>query len=314
MIKPSSLAMLAMLGALLAACSGEPGSTDKIAKATPLDPAFVAENNAWRQQRQQALLQPDGWTSLVGLHWLQLKAHYIGSSAASGIRLAVGPDKLGMLSQQDDAVYFTPEKSLSLTYNGEPLNGKVEFMDDHQPTPGVIGFDDGMGTLTLIQRGGRHALRVKHANATTRTQFAGLQYWPMDPDWKVQARFIANPPDSTMSIVDIIGTATDSANPGVVEFEYAGQTYRLQALAGDDGGLFLVFADRTSGHGSYPAGRFLDTAAPVDSKLILDFNKSYNPPCAFTPFATCPLPPAENRLDVAIEAGEKTYKSTAAIN
>ncbi|KRG68926.1 hypothetical protein ABB29_10690 [Pseudoxanthomonas dokdonensis] len=293
---------------LLCGCGDGSGGAHKPAKAAAMDPAFVAGNTAWRTQRQQDLLQPDGWTSLVGLHWLELKAHYIGSGAASGIRLAVGPAKLGMVSQQGDAVYFTPEPGLALTYNGEPLTGRVEFMDDHQATPGVIGFDDGKGKMTLIQRGGRHALRVKHADAASRTQFSGLQYWPLDPGWKVQARFIANPPDSTLPMVDIIGTTTDAPSPGVVEFQHAGQTYRLQALAGENGGLFLVFADRTSGHGSYPAGRFLDTVAPLNGKLTLDFNQSYNPPCAFTPFATCPLPPADNRLDVAIEAGEKAYR------
>ncbi len=289
----------------LAACSDEPRPAAKTTKA--LDPAFLVAQNDWRTQRREELLKPDGWTSLVGLHWLQLKAHYIGTNAGSGIRLAAGPDKLGMVSQEDNRVYFTPEPGLELTFNGEPLKGRTELPDDRQPQPGVIGFDEGKGVLSVIERGGNHALRVKHADAPSRTGFHGLEYWSADPAWRVEARFIPHPPGKTIPIVDIIGVTTPSPNPGAVEFERDGKRYRLEALGQPDGPLFFVLADRTSGHGSYPAGRFLDAAAPVNGKLVLDFNQAYNPPCAFTTFATCPLPPPENRLDLAITAGEKTY-------
>jgi uncharacterized protein (DUF1684 family) len=150
-------------------------------------------------------------------------------------------------------------------------------------------------------------LRVKHADAPARTGFHGLQYWPGGPDWVVDARYVANPPGRTLDIANIIGIVEATPNPGRVEFKRNGNPYRLEALEGDDGGLFLVFADGTSGHGSYGAGRFIDTAAPVDGHVRIDFNQAYNPPCAFTPFATCPLPPPGNRLRLAIRAGEKAY-------
>lgn len=290
----------------LVACDRE---ADRVAEtATNLDPGFLTAQNQWRAQRRDELLNPDGWTSLVGLHWLQLKAHYIGTNAGSGIRLAVGPDKLGMVSQEDNRVYFTPEPGVALTFNGEPLEGRVEVPDDRQPQPGVIGFDDGKGVLTVIERGGNHALRVKHADAASRTGFQGLTYWNPDPAWRIEARFIPHPAGKTMPMVDIIGVTTPSPNPGAVEFERDGKRYRLEAIGQTGGPLFFVLADRTSGHGSYPAGRFLDAAAPVNGRTVLDFNQAYNPPCAFTAFATCPLPPPENRLDLAITAGEKTYK------
>ncbi len=292
----------------LAACSG--GADDSAASKTgpAPDPNFLADNAVWRNERKQDLLRPDGWTSLVGLHWLELKAHYLGSSTGSGIRLAVGPPKLGMVEQRDGHIYLTPESGVALTLDGEPLKGRVELKTDHDETPSLVGFDEGKGLLSVIKRGQRFGLRIKYADAPTRLQFAGLDYWPADPDWKIVGKFVPHPPGKTMPIVDIIGTSTDAPNPGAVEFVREGKTYRIEAIGEPGNELFLVFADRTSGHGSYPAGRFIDTPGPdAQGKVVLDFNRAYSPPCAFTTFATCPLPPPENRLDLAITAGEKTY-------
>ncbi len=304
-----TIASLIVLGILaISGCGQDEAARRPVEK---IDANFLAAQEQWRAQRREELLKPDGWTSLIGLHRLQLKAHYIGSSPGSGIRIAAGPERLGMVSEQDAHVYFTPEPGLALTINGEPLKGRIELPDDRQPQPGVIAFDEGKGLLTVIERGGDHYLRIKHADAPSRVQFHGLDYWNADPDWRVQARFIAHPAGRTLPIVDIIGVTTPTPNPGAVEFEHGGQRYRMEAIGAPDGALFFVFADRTSGHGSYPAGRFLDVAAPVNGMVTLDFNQAYNPPCAFTPFATCPLPPPENRLDLAVTAGEKIYTPTS---
>ena len=318
MRKPNPLLLAGML-MMLAACQrgGETsaaasGATPDAPEAAVNDPNFLAEDAAWRTQRKDDLLKPDGWTSLVGLHWLELKAHYLGSSPSSGLRLARGPVKMGLLQQQDERLFFTPESGVPLTLNGEPLKGRVELLSDRVETPSVIGFDEGKGLLSVIQRGERRGLRVKYADAPTRLQFAGLDYWPADAGWKIQGSFVPHPPGKTLSIVDIIGTTTESPNPGAVEFVRDGRTYRLEAIGQPDNTLFLVLADRTSGHGSYSAGRFMDVPAPdAQGKVVLDFNRAYNPPCAFTAFATCPLPPQENRLDLAIAAGEKTYTHPA---
>lgn len=305
-----ALAMgMATVLALLPGCGDGGGSAE--APAAPVaDAAFQAGQQAWRDRRIESLLQPDGWTSLVGLHWLELKAHYIGSGERIGntMRLAFGPARMGLVTRDDDGHYwFTPEQGVELDYNGEPMKGRVRLYDDHDGEPAVIGFDAGKGKLTLLQRGGRHALRVRHADAPTRLHFAGLQYWPADPGWRIEGRFIAHAPGKTLPIGDIVGNRNDSPNPGAVEFERDGQRYRLEALGGPEG-LSFILADRTSGHGSYPAGRYLDAEWPgADGKVVLDFNRAYSPPCAFTPFATCPLPPPENRVDLAITAGEKNY-------
>ncbi|WP_457021420.1 DUF1684 domain-containing protein [Luteimonas sp. A611] len=302
-------AAAASLMLLLAACGGGDGAAMTDDAAGPAaDPAFVADNDAWRVERRAHLLEPDGWPSLVGLHWIELPAHYVGSGATNGIRLAKGPEKMGLLLQQGGKVLLTPEPEAGLVVDGQPAITRFELQSDLTATPTLVGFDDGKGQLSLIQRGGRRALRVRHAEAETLTGLGPLEYWPADPAWRVQARFVAHPAGKTIPIMDITSQQAVQPNPGTVEFEHGGSSYRLEALEGEEGGLFLVFSDRTSGHDSYAAGRYLYTDAPAaDGTVAVDFNRAYNPPCVFTDYATCPLPPPENRLDLAVTAGEKKY-------
>ena len=275
------------------------------------DQAFMLEEQAWRNDRRQRLLQPDGWTSLVGLHWIDEGPHFVGSGGDNGIRLAMGPEHMGMIElRKDGSVHFVPAKDAALTLDGEPLQGAAVLRTDMDPQgPGTIGFDAGKGVATVIQRGDRYALRVKHADAPTRLHFAGLDYWPADPTWRIAGKFVPHPAGTTLQVANIIGGLDDADNPGAVEFQRDGKTFRIEAIDEGDGQLFLVFADRTNGHGSYGAGRFLYASPPdAQGNVVVDFNQAYNPPCAFTAFATCPLPPPENRLDLAVEAGEKAYR------
>jgi uncharacterized protein (DUF1684 family) len=274
--------------------------------------AFAAGERTWRDERRAKLTQPDGWTSLIGLHWVGEGEHYFGSDADNGIRLAAGPAHMGMISlKQNGRIRFVPENNTVLTFNDQPLAGAVTLISDADADakgPSELGFDEGKGLITVIKRGDRYALRVKHADAPTRTGFKGIDYWPGGSDWVVTAKFVPHAAGKTIPIANIVGTTENVANPGAVEFHRDGQTFRIEALDEGDGVLSLVFADRTSGHGSYPAGRFLDAPMPdVNGTVVIDFNKSYNPPCAFTAFATCPLPPPENRLDLQVIAGEKAY-------
>jgi len=307
MVPARSLMRLASL--LLVALAFAGCHRDAPAPAAPraLPAAFVHAQQAWRTQRVEALTAPDGWTSLVGLHWIEPGAHYVGRAGGNGIRLAVGPAQMGLLEVKNDRIRFQPQAGAGLTIDGAPARATWLRADDDPAGASVIAFDDGRGRATVIHRGERYALRVKHVDAPARTGFRGVQYWPGGPDWVVDARFVPNPPGTTLEVANIVGIVEPTPNPGRVEFDRNGNRYRLEALAGDDGGLFLVFADRTSGHGSYGAGRFIDTAAPVDGRVRIDFNQAYNPPCAFTTFATCPLPPAGNRLALTVAAGEKAY-------
>lgn len=297
---------------LALAMTGCGDSTPAKAEMAATDPAFAAQQQQWRQQRYASLHAADGWTSLVGLHWLEHKAHFIGSGAGSGIRLAVGPAKMGMVAREGDAVWFTPERGVALSVDGKPITGRIRFSSDRDPTPTLIAFDDGKGQLSLIHRGERFALRVKHADAPSRRDFTGIEYWPGGPDWQLKARFVPHPPGKTLPIVDITGLTNEMPNAGALTFERDGRPWTLEAIGEPGRELFLIFADRTSGHGSYPAGRYLDLPAPdAEGNVMIDFNQAYNPPCAFTPFATCPLSPPENRLDLRIDAGEKAYHAPA---
>ena len=297
-----AVAMLACVVAL-SACTRK-------AAAPAVDPAALAayeQSQAdWRAQRLADLTKPDGWTSLIGLHWLDPGTHRVGSDVDNGIRLSMGPDHLGLFTVRGGRVDFVADTAVTL--DGQPGRRARLRTDKHPAGATTIAFDGGKGLANVIERGGRLALRVKHADADSRLRFTGLSYWPGGPSWQVQARFVAHPAGRTLPIVNIIGSTDEVPNPGALEFEHGGKPYRLEALTDGTDGLFLVFADRTSGHGSYGAGRYIDAAAPdAQGRVLIDFNRAYNPPCAFTPFATCPLPPPENRLDLAVEAGERDY-------
>jgi uncharacterized protein (DUF1684 family) len=295
-----------MLLIALTACGAPPAPLPPVAAVDPTALAdFQREREAWRAQRRAELLAPEGWLSLTGLHWIEPGAHYVGRARDNGIRLAVGPAQLGLLERRDGKMRFVAYAQGKARVEGSG----ARLLTDRDPGgPTRIAFDGGRGVATVIRRGDRYALRVRHADSPARSRFGGLAYWPGGPDWIVEGRFLPHPAGKTIEIADIVGTLQPLPNPGRVVFRRDGRDFVLEALEGEDGGLFLVFADRTSGHGSYGAGRFLDTARPgPGGRVSLDFNRAYNPPCAFTPFATCPLPPPENRLDLRIAAGEKTY-------
>ncbi|WP_036166960.1 DUF1684 domain-containing protein [Noviluteimonas dokdonensis] len=307
--KGTTAALLAC-ALMLGACDKGEDEAAARAAAEARARAFAASEKPWRDERVAELTAPEGWTSVVGLHWIERGSHYAGTAGSNGIRMAKGPEHFGMLDLGADGhVRFVPDKGTAFTLDGAPLTGAVVLKSDaDEGGPNKIGFDDGKGVATIIKRGDRFALRVKHGDAEARAHFAGIQYWPGGPEWKVTGRFVPHPAGTTLPIVNIVNMVEQVANPGAVEFTHAGKTHRLELLDQGEPTLFLVFADRTSGHGSYPAGRYLDLARPAaNQQITIDFNRAENPPCAFTAFATCPLPPVANRLDLAVEAGERVY-------
>ena len=227
-ILAARIAALSLLLTMVSACGDK--KTVEDAPLSASEAQYLSEESLWRIQRQEKLTQPDGWTSLIGLHWLSLQSHYVGSSARSGIRIEIGPESLGMFQRNNGKVFFTPERGLALTLDDQPFKGRVELKDDSNGAASVLGFDEGKGKLTVIQRGGNRALRVKHADATTRTQFKGLDYWPANRDWRVEATFVPHPAGTTLPIASIIGTTDNTPNPGAVEFQREGKTYRIEAL------------------------------------------------------------------------------------
>jgi len=319
MTNPRSTAALALLALALSACNGESARPPSdAAAAQEAAAAFRAEHAQWVREREDDLRQPDGWTSLIGLHWVEADAQSVGGADGSAIRLAIAPPELGRVERRGDALYFHATGDAAVTVDGEPLRGEVKLQPEGRGGGTQLGYDGGKGRITAIGRGDLLALRVRHADAPTRVQFAGLDFFPADPAWRVQARFVAYPPGKTLPIVNLIGNVNESPNPGYVEFDKDGRRWRLEALGDPAKGLNLMFQDRTSGHESYAVGRYLHTGAvAADGTVAVDFNRAYNPPCAYTAFATCPLPPPENRLAqkddggqlvrLAVLAGEKKY-------
>jgi uncharacterized protein (DUF1684 family) len=269
------------------------------------DDAHRAETMQWRDKRVARLAAPDGWLALVGLHWLAPGQQSVGSAPDNDVVLATGPAQLGTVTLADGSV------TLALADGAEARIGDTDarsatLAPDRSGAATVVRF--GEASFSVIQRGEKFALRVRDPQSKARTGFAGIDYFEIDPAWRFEARFEAHPPGRTIDIVNVLDMLEPMKNPGVVVFEKDGREYRLEALDDTgDGQLFLIFADRTNGKLTYGPGRFLYAPPPVDGHTIVDFNRAYNPPCAFTPYSTCPLPPPENRLDLVVEAGEKKY-------
>lgn len=264
----------------------------------------VADVEAWRGERVERLTRPEGWLSLVGLHWVEPGSQRIGRDAGNDLVLAVGPAHLGVLTLDGARVHLALADGVDASIEGTEARA-ADLVVDSAGAPTVVRF--GRASFVAIERNGRVALRVRDPDAPTRTGFSGIEYFPIDPAWRVDARFEAHPAGKTIEIVNILGALEPMANPGRVVFSRDGREYALEAVDEGDGQLFLIFADRTNGPKTYGPGRFVYAPAPVDGRTVIDFNRAYNPPCAFNAYSTCPLPPPENRLDLAVEAGELKY-------
>lgn len=275
--------------------------------AAPTD--WAAADAAWHAERIERLTAPDGWLSLVGLHWIEPGVHRIGSADDCDIRLNTGPDHLGTLVREGDALRFAPAEGVAAATGEAPIEGELALITDAGgQTPTRVGFDVGQASFEAIVRGDRVALRVRDARAETRTGFAGIERFAPDPSWRFEARFEPHPEGRTIPIANVLGQLEPMPNQGTLVFERDGREFRLETVDEGDGRLFVIFADRSNGAGTYGAGRSVYAEPPdAEGRSVLDFNRGYNPPCAFTAYSTCPLPPPENRMDIRVEAGELTY-------
>jgi uncharacterized protein (DUF1684 family) len=277
------------------------------APAQPDPAAYRKEVETWRQERLKSLKREDGWLTLVGLYWLKPGENRFGSDPGNPVILPKGkaPAVAGTLTVEGDAVRLAVQPGVAVTADGKPATPGMTVSPDAGGKPTILQL--GSLNFYLIKRGDRLGVRIKDKASPMLVNFKGLDEYPIQPEWRVVARFEPYK-DKKIPIANIIGQVEDNPSPGAVVFERQGKTYRIDALeGGPEGGLFLVFGDQTNGKETYGAGRFLDTDPPKDGKVIVDFNTAYNPPCAFTAFATCPLPPAENKLALRVEAGEKKF-------
>ncbi|HJS59827.1 MAG TPA: DUF1684 domain-containing protein [Vicinamibacteria bacterium] len=264
--------------------------------------SYVAEVEAWRQKREERLKADGGWLSVEGLFWLERGETSFGSDKGNGIVLpaSVSPRAGVVILTSSAETRFRLAPGVSATMAGQAV------------TEGVLRPDSddvlvlGPVTIQVIDRGGRKAIRMKDQDSARRRGFKGLRWYPVRERFRLAARWVPYATPKNIDIASITGQVDPMPSPGYAEFELGGKTLRLEPVLEEPGAsqLFFIFKDQTAPKETYGAGRFLYAAPPADGKVELDFNKAYSPPCAFTPYATCPLPPKQNRLPVRIEAGE----------
>jgi uncharacterized protein (DUF1684 family) len=271
--------------------------------------SHAEEVEAWRARRLARLTAPDGWLTLVGLEWLREGANPIGSDPSNAVRLPGGkaPPHLGSIEVSGGKAAIEVYAGSNVLNEGRPVSRMV-LRDDTDGDPTVLR----LGTLSfhVINREGALAVRIKDRHSPVRTGFRGIDHYPVDPRWRIEARFEAYDPPKDALVPDILGTGQTMRVPGAVVFEAKGRTHRLEAfLETGETDLFVVFGDETNEDETYGGGRYLYAAPPHDAgSVVVDFNRAYNPPCVFTPYATCALPLPENRLPIRIEAGERRYQ------
>jgi uncharacterized protein (DUF1684 family) len=273
------------------------------------DDAYRAAVRKWREERETRLKADGGWLSLAGLFWLKEGTNGFGTDAAGDIVLPEGsaPPKAGVFELKEGRVTVTLFPGTSGRVGPKALAGPREMRPDTSGPPDVLEM--GSLSLNVIERGGKLGIRLKDRNSPARTGFTGLKWFEVDEAYRIEAAWVSYPQPKPVKVPNVLGQSEAMPSPGYAEFTLNGKPVRLDGVLEDPRAeqLFFILRDQTSGKETYGAGRFLYAGLPKAGKVVLDFNKAYNPPCAFTPYATCPLPPPQNWLPVRVEAGEMAY-------
>jgi uncharacterized protein (DUF1684 family) len=269
---------------------------------------FATIEKTWRDKRHARLASESGWLTLVGLHWLQPGDNAFGSDPSNPVPLPEGkaPKQAGVLTLDKGRVHLKAASGSGLTIDGKPIVEK-DLGDDTSDTTDVMEIGD--LSFYVIKRDDRVGIRVKDKNSPVRTSFKGIDYFPADPKWMVNGTFVPYDAPKKVAVPTVLGTTDTMEAPGLVTFTIDGKELSLQPVVEDPTHpmLWFIFKDGTSAKETYGGGRFLYAEMPKNGRVVVDFNQAYNPPCAFTPYATCPLPPKENWLPIRVEAGEKAY-------
>ena len=277
--------------------------------AAAIDPAYQASVEKWRQQYQSTITADDGWLTVTGLFWLHEGDNRFGSDPLGDIALPGRgiPAQAGTFNLRNGKVMVHGQPGAKMLLSGKPLDSAELHADlpDERLQMGDL-------SLFLHASGSRLGIRVKDKNSKARREFSGLHWFPIDPSYRTMAKWEPYPMPKNTPTQNIVGDFDPYVMIGQVEFTLQGKSYKLEASENmpNTGTLFIVFRDLTSGHQTDAAARFMVTAAPKNGTVELDFNKAYNPPCAYTAYATCPLPSPGNRMRLAIQAGEKNYKES----
>lgn len=271
------------------------------------DPEHVKEIEAWHERRVKRLKSPTGWLNLVGLHWLKEGVNTFGSDSSNTLVFpAKAPKKAGTLTMQKGRVTLAVEKNVSITVGGKSV-ATMELKDDRDSNKTTLEM--GAFRFFVIYRNGEYAIRLRDLESPLLNQFTGTEMYPIDINWRVEARLETYDPPKIILVPTVLGTLDSSVCPGKLIFDVDGKEYGLEPIYEDGTDeLFIIFGDATNASETYGGGRFVYARKPgADGKTFIDFNKAYNPPCVFTDYATCPLPPPQNKLPVLITAGEKKW-------
>jgi uncharacterized protein (DUF1684 family) len=282
--------------------------------ATPLiSVAFAQEQlsyaqliEKWRGEVETNLKKETGWLTVAGLFWLKEGTNTVGAGENFDIRLTDNfkQGKFGEIDFKNGVASLRVANGIEAQVDGKSVS-TVDLVSDEKENPTEIRT--GTQTFFLIKREDRFGIRLRDSNSEARRNFTGRHWFPIDESSKVTARLEASPEPKEIMVPNVLGGHFKMKSPGLLKFTLKGKEYSLQPVTEDDDQLFVIFGDGSNRNETYKGGRFLYADKPVNGETVLDFNKAYNPPCAFTPFATCPLPPPQNKLEVEIKAGEKRY-------
>lgn len=273
----------------------------------PQDPEHVKEIDDWHAKRIENLKKETGWLNLVGLFWLEDGKNKIGSDKSMDIIFPEGKadDYIGTIIKSGEYLTFITNPA-SENFSESKRVKTIALQSDNEENTTYLTHK----TLKwhIIKRGDRYGIRLKDLEAELLTTFKGIERYPVSLDWKIEAETIPYDTPKQIIIPSIIGTKDTVLVENYIQFVFNGNAYKLDPQTSGNR-FFIIFADETNGKETYGAGRFLYVDGPDSSsnKFTLDFNKAYNPPCAFTEYATCPLPPKDNYLKLEIEAGEKNW-------
>jgi len=260
------------------------------------------ETREWRLAHEGEIKADNGWLTVSGLFWLKPGVNTLGSAPDQNIVLpaSANAEKVGSLEMSQAGVILRVAEGVTVLVNDETVREyEMTFTSEKPPE----SFRVGALILSAIKRGDRVGLRVRDLNSRLRNEFKGLHWFPIRESYRVTADFLPDSEPKEITIMNVLGDELKMKSPGLLSFKLNGKSFQLRPVIEDDK-LFILFRDRTAGKSTYGAGRFLYAEMPKDGKVVLDFNRAENPPCAFTPYATCPLPPRQNRLPIAIPEGE----------
>ena len=297
----SQILTLVILVLYLLGCSGKKTLSPEEQKA------YESELNEWHVKRIENVKAPDGWLNLVGLFWLEPGVNAFGSDESNNIVFPRGKiaAHAGYFIVRGNTVSIKVNENVPITSVGKPVTEQVIF---HPDSANLFTLESGSLQWNIIKRDSKLGIRLRDQDSEALKTFTGVDRYPVDPQYRVEATFEKSDSTHKIDITNVLGQTTAQTSPGRLVFSLSGKEHHLDVLKGNNEEFFVIFSDKTNANETYAGGRFLYVKKPVsDEAVIVDFNKAYNPPCVFTPYATCPLPPKQNEITIEVKAGEKNY-------